>query len=59
VTVRTSALSQLTAVLARWLGTASEEKRSIARTDRLNGHLMKDVGLTREKEALKHWRDFM
>lgn len=28
-------------------------------TDRLNGHLLKDVGLTHEKEAPRHWRDFL
>lgn len=59
MTVRTSTLSELAAVLATWLRTAPKEKRNLAKTDRLNGHLLKDVGLTDEKEVLKHWRDFL
>lgn len=59
MTVKTSALSRLGAALARLVVTAPPEKRELARIDRLNGHMLKDVGLTREKEALRHWQDLL
>lgn len=59
MTFKSSALSHLGAVLAKCFRTAPNEKRGLARIDRLNGHMLKDVGLMREKEPRKHWRDLL
>lgn len=59
MTLKSSALSRFGAVLAKCLRAAPDGKRRLARIDRLNGHMLKDVGLAREKEALKHWQDFL
>lgn len=59
MTLKSSTLSRLGAVLAKCFRTASDGKRGLARIDRLNGHMLNDVGLAHEKEALKHWQDFL
>ena len=53
------ALFRLGAVLTHCFRTVSGRTRRVTRIDKLNGHLLKDVGLAREKEALRHWQDFL
>lgn len=59
MTLKSSALSCVGAVLAKYFRAAPGGKRGLARIDRLKGHMLKDVGLAREKEALKHWQDLL
>ena len=59
MTARSGALSRWGSVLKQCFMTVSGRTRAFARIDRLSGHLLKDVGLTNEKAALKHWQDFL